>query len=121
MLRGAAAYEAYSKVYMANVQPRFIIEFLLLNPEFPYSVHFGINMVQASLDALGALTDTHKSSRVFRLAGRLRAMLDFGQVDEIMDSGLGSYLLAIQNQSAQIHEAIYQTYINYPIDDKLAA
>ena len=53
LLRGAAAYEAYSKVYTANVHPRYIIEFLLLNPEFPYSVHFGINMVQASLDALG--------------------------------------------------------------------
>lgn len=121
LLRGAAAFEAYSKVYTANIHPRYIIEFLLLNPEFPYSVHFGINMVQASLDALGALTDTHKSSRVFRLAGRLRAMLDYGQVDEIMDNGLGAYLLSIQHQSAQVHEAIYQTYISYPIEDKLAA
>jgi uncharacterized alpha-E superfamily protein len=121
LLRGAAAYEAYSKVYTANIHPRYIIEFLLLNPEFPHSVHFGINMVQASLDALGALTDTHKSSRVFRLAGRLRAMLDYGQVDEIMDSGLGNYLLSIQHQSAQILEAIYQTYISYPIEEKLAA
>ena len=48
-------------------------------------------------------------------------MLDYGQVDEIMDNGLGAYLLSIQHQSAQIHEAIYQTYISYPIEDKLAA
>ena len=35
LLRGAAAYEAYSKMYTANVHPRHIIEFLLLNPSFP--------------------------------------------------------------------------------------
>ncbi|MFN3983661.1 MAG: alpha-E domain-containing protein, partial [Caldilinea sp.] len=95
LLRGCAAYEAYSKVYAANVQPRHIVEFLLLNPNFPYSVHFGINRIQSSLQFVGEETETPKSARVYRLGGRLRAMLDYAQIDEIMESGLGSYLLNI--------------------------
>lgn len=120
LLRGAAAYEAYSKLYMANVHPRTIVEFLLLNPHFPYSVHFAINAVQRALEAIGDATEVPKGARVYRLAGRLRAMLDYAQVDEIMDSGLGNYLMDIQSRCAEIHDAIYQTYISYSIEDKLA-
>lgn len=119
LLRGFAAYEAYSKVYTANVQPRHIVDFLLLNPHFPYSVHFGINRIQSSLQFISEETETPKSARVYRLGGRLRAMLDYAQVDEIMDSGLGSYLLNIQNQCTQIHQLVYETYIAYSIEDKL--
>ena len=121
LLRGCAAYEAYSKVYTANVQPRHIVEFLLLNQIFPYSVRFGINRIQSSLQFVGEETETPKSARVYRLGGRLRAMLDFAQVDEIMEGGLGSYLLNIQNQCAQIHQLIYETYIAYSVEDKLKA
>jgi uncharacterized alpha-E superfamily protein len=120
LLRGCAAYEAYNRLYTANLRPHPIVEFLLLNAEFPYSVHFAINMVQGSLDAIGAATDLHKSSRIYRMAGRLRAMLDYGQVEEILESGFGDYLMEIQNRCAQIHEAIYETFISYPIDQRLA-
>lgn len=119
LLRGAAAYEAYSKMYTANVHPRYIIEFLLLNPSFPYSVHFAINAVQRSLEVIGDATEMPKAARVYRLAGRLRAMLDYASVDEIMESGLGAYLREIEARCAEIHDAIYATYITYPIADKL--
>ncbi|MBK8051441.1 MAG: alpha-E domain-containing protein [Anaerolineales bacterium] len=120
LLRGCAAYEAYSKVYTANVQPNSIVEFLILNPEFPYSVRFAINAIQKSLDAIGVATETPKSARVYRLAGRLRATLDYAQVEEIMESGLGSSLLEIQNRCAEIHDIIYQTYIAYTYSDRVA-
>ncbi len=64
LLRGAAAYEAYSKMYTANVHPRYIIEFLLLNPSFPYSVHFAINAAQRSLEVIGDATEMPKAARV---------------------------------------------------------
>ncbi len=121
LLRGCAAYEAYTRVYTLEVEPRHIAEFLLLNPEFPYSVHFAIDVLQASLSAIGALTETGKTARVQRLVGRLRAAVDYGQIDEIMDAGLGGYLFDIRRKCGEIHAAIYQTYISYPIEEKLAA
>jgi uncharacterized alpha-E superfamily protein len=73
------------------------------------------------LDEIALATDSHKGGRVYRLAGRLRATLDYGQVDEIMDAGLSSYLADVREQCRQLHGAIYQTFITYPIEEKIAA
>lgn len=116
LLKSCTAFEACCKVYTADLQPDRIAEFLLLNADFPHSVRFSADMLQAGLNAIAEATQTHKSSRSNRLAGRLRASLNFGQIEEIMDSGLHAYLADIQRQCMQIHAAVYQTYIDYQID-----
>jgi uncharacterized alpha-E superfamily protein len=121
LLKSCTAFEAYSKVYTAHLQPRYVAEFLLLNREFPHSICFAIDMIQAALNALAEATDNHKGARVYRLAGRLRATFDYGQIDEIMQDGLSAYLTNVRDQCIQIHDAIYQQFIMYPIEEKLAA
>jgi uncharacterized alpha-E superfamily protein len=49
LLRCCAAFEAYCKVYTADLQPIRIAEFLLLNDEFPHSVRFSVDWVQSAL------------------------------------------------------------------------
>jgi uncharacterized alpha-E superfamily protein len=121
LLKSCTAFEAYSKVYTANLQARYVTEFLLLDREFPHSICFAVIMIQTALNALAEATDTHKAARVYRLAGRLFATFDYGQIDEIMQDGLGVYLANVQNQCMQIHNAIDQQFISYPIEEKLAA
>lgn len=121
LLKSCTAFEAYSKVYTAHLQPRNVAEFLLLNREFPHSICFAIDMIQAALNALGEATDSQKGARVYRLAGRLRAAMDYGQIDEIMNDGLSAYLANVQDHCLQIHNAIYQQFITYTIEEKLAA
>ncbi len=121
LLKSCTAFEAYSKVYTAHLQPRYVAEFLLLNREFPHSICFAIDMIQAALNALAEATDNHKGARVYRLAGRLRATFDYGQIDEIMQDGLSAYLTNVHDQCIQIHDAIYQQFITYPVEEKLAA
>jgi uncharacterized alpha-E superfamily protein len=120
LLRGCAAFEAYSKLYTADIQPKRVVEFLTLNPVFPHSIRYAIDVVQSALQSIASDTETHKGARVNRLAGRLCAMLDYAQIDEIMETGLESFLDEIQGKCFQIHDAVYQTYISYPIEDKLA-
>jgi uncharacterized alpha-E superfamily protein len=119
LLKSCTAFEAYTKVYTADLQTSMVGEFLLLNPEFPHAISFAVRMVQSALDAIAGVTESHKGARVYRLAGRLRAMLDYSQIDEIMAAGLASYLADLRHQCIQLHEAIYQTFITYPIEDKL--
>lgn len=120
LLRSCAASEAYGKVYRADLQPRLIAEFIVLNPVFPHSVRFACDMIRMALDGIAQDTDTHKGARVNRLAGRLCAALEYAQIDEVLESGLQVYLDDIQVRSWQIHEAVYQTYIFYPVEEKLA-
>ena len=94
-------------------------EFLILNPDFPRSIRFGASRIQASLKAIAALTG--RGGRAERLAGRLLASLDYGQVDEIVGDQLPAYLEGIVRQSNQINAAVYQQYIDYPIDAALSA
>jgi uncharacterized alpha-E superfamily protein len=119
LLKSCTAFEAYCKVYTADLSPERIAEFLLLNSDFPHSVRFAADMIQTALNAIAELAEARKNSRANRLAGRLRAALGFGQIDEIMGDGLRPYLSDIQRQCAQIHVALYQQYVSYPIESAL--
>lgn len=117
LLKSCTAYEAYCKVYMADLRPDCIAEFLLLNAEFPHSVRFSVDGIHSALHAIAQSTESKRSKHVNRLAGRLRATLDYGAVDEILANGLHDYLEDIQQQCGKIHNAIYSAYITYAADE----
>jgi uncharacterized alpha-E superfamily protein len=121
LLKSCTAFEAYCKVYTADLSPERIAEFLLLNSDCPRSVRFAAEMIQTALNSIAELAETRKNARANRLAGRLRAALSFGQIDEIMGSGLRPYLNDIQRQCAQIHTALHLQYVSYPIEAALGA
>ena len=120
LLKSCAAFEAYCKTYTAELRPRRVAEFLLLNPSFPHSVRFSVDMVHASLTAIGELTE-RKMEQPVRLAGRLRATLSFSQIDEIMASGANAFVESVRLQCAQIHYAIHQIYFDYPVESALVS
>ena len=120
LLRSCAALEAYCRCYTADLRPRRIVEFLLLNVEFPRSVRFAAARVGSSLRTIAQLTGRGAGGRTERLAGRLHASLDYGQVDEILDDS-HAYLEGITRHAAQIHAAVYQSYVMYPIESALPA
>jgi len=120
LLKSCTAFEAYCKVYTADVQPKTVAEFLLLHGECPRSVRFAADRVQRGLQAIAQATGSRSAGRAERLAGRLRAGLDYGQVDEILAESMHAYLVNIQRQCAAIHGGIYQAYIAYPVETALA-
>jgi uncharacterized alpha-E superfamily protein len=115
LLRSCTAFEAYCKVYTADIHPQCVAEFLLLNNHFPHAVRFSVNQLQFELQAITQATGIAHAGRAERLAGRLCAMLDYGQIDEIMPD-MHAYLENIRNLCADIHTAIQQIYIAYPAD-----
>jgi uncharacterized alpha-E superfamily protein len=120
LLKSCAAFEAYCKKYTAELRPLRVAEFLLLNLEFPHSVRFSVDMVHAALRAIAELTE-RKAEQPVRLAGRLRATLSFGQIDEIIASGANAYVQSVRQQCGQAHTAIHQIYFDYPLESALAS
>ncbi len=121
LLRSCASFEAYCKVYTAVIRPAHIAEFLLLNAEAPRSVRFACAMMQEALQAIAKATNARNSGRVERLIGRLRASLDYYQIEEILSGDMHEYLESIQRQCALIHSGLYQAYIAYPIEVALTS
>ena len=120
LLKSCAAFEAYCKAYTAELRPLRVAEFLLLNPEFPHSVRFSVDMVHAGLTAIGEMTE-RKAEQPVRLAGRLRATLSFSQIEEIMASGATGYVDSVRRQCAQAHTAIHQVYFDYSVESALVS
>ena len=121
LLRSATAFEAYCKVYTADLTPDRILEFLLLDSEFPHSLRFSIDTLQRSLVAIEGDSGKARAEHIRRLAGRLQAKLRYASVDEILNEGVIDYLKSIKLQCRDIHESIYELYIDYSIQAALAS
>ncbi len=120
LLRSATAFEAYCKVYTADLDPEWILEFLLLDADFPHSLRFSIDSMNCALKAVEAVSGGTRSEKLSRISGRLRAMLSYSSVDEILGAGVVAYLHNIQKISSEIHLAIYELYVDYSIQAALA-
>jgi uncharacterized alpha-E superfamily protein len=116
LLKSCTAFEAFCKVYTADLTPERIAEFLILHPAFPHSIHFAAIEMERALREIGDDANTRRAAKVERIAGKLRAALSFGQIDEIMLLGLHSYLDGIRRQCADLHSALHQVYITYPVE-----
>ena len=120
LLRGCGAFEAYCKVYTAEILPLRVAEFLVLNPDFPHSLRFSVDRINAALHIIGDLTE-RRANLPIRVAGRLRARLSFSQIEEVMAQGVHAYLEAVRSECAEIHSAIRDIYFDYPIEAELAS
>jgi uncharacterized alpha-E superfamily protein len=121
LLKCCTAFEAFCKVYTADVQPKEVAEFLLLDSASPRSVRFAADRIQRGLQAIATTTGSRRAAKAERLAGRLRAALDYGQVDEILADDMQAYLGGIRRQCAAMHSAIYQAYVTYSVESALVS
>lgn len=120
LLRSATAFEAYCKVYTADLTPDRILEFILLDAEFPHSLRFSIDSLQCALQAIQHRSGKTRAEELNRISGRLSASLGFASVDEILVGDVVGYLRGIQLQCQGIHETIYHLYVDYSIQAALA-
>jgi uncharacterized alpha-E superfamily protein len=116
LLRMCTAFEPYCRIHTVELRPKWILQFLLLDREFPHSVRFAAQQVDASITALADWTGTPRTAAVKRLAGRLAAQLHYATIEEVVADDLTGYLQGVVNHCGQIHEALYRQYISYAVD-----
>jgi uncharacterized alpha-E superfamily protein len=88
ILRSVSGFEVYRKVYRDVIKPERVGELLILRPDMPRSMHASLNEVVNNLE----LVTNDTSSETLRRAGKLRAELKYGRIDEILATGLHAYL-----------------------------
>ena len=88
ILRSVSGFEIYRKVYRDVIKPERVADLLILRPDMPRSLHASMNEVVANLAMVGSDT----SSETQRRAGRLRAELQYGHIEEILANGLHAFL-----------------------------
>ena len=111
VLRSCSGWDAYKSLHGAEVSPRLVAEFLLLNEDFPRSFRFCVSELNNALRHISGVPEARFSNDAEKLAGRLVAELQFGTIEEIFDHGLHGYLDVLQAKLNAIGEALFNAYI----------
>lgn len=121
LLRMGCALEPYLRVYTADLQPRFILQFMLLDEEFPRSMRFCTARIEDHLTSISRHVDGDRHGDPGRLAGRLRARLQYSDMNDVESQGTSAFIANVLDECAGIHRAIYETFVTYPLENRLPA
>jgi uncharacterized alpha-E superfamily protein len=121
VLPSCSAFEAYCKVYTADMRPDHVAEFLLLNPEFPQTVRYSAEMMQNSLRHIARPSSDTNYHRVERIVGRLCSSLAYAQIEDLITRDFPKTLASIVEQCESLHTAMHETYIDYPVQTAFEA
>lgn len=119
VLRMGCALEPYLRVYTAEMQPRFILQFLTLDEDFPRSIRFCTQQIETHLAAIIRHSGMAGSVGPDRLAGRLRARLQYADMDELEAQGASPFLKTVLDECSAIHRSLYDTFVAYPLEERL--
>jgi uncharacterized alpha-E superfamily protein len=109
VLRSASAFEMYRKRH-GRMSPEGIVQFLLLDPEFPRAIRFCLNSARESLHAIsGTPLETFRNPAE-RYLGQLCSVLAYANIEEVMKRGLHEYLDDLQTQMNHVSQGISETF-----------
>ena len=111
ILRSCSGWDAYKSIHGADVNPRDVTEFLLLNQDFPRSVRFCVNELNIALRRISGVPSGRFVNEAEKLAGRLIAELQFSTVEDVFALGLHQYLDDLQFKLNAIGDALFNAYI----------
>ncbi|WP_432822031.1 alpha-E domain-containing protein [Trichloromonas sp.] len=114
ILRSASAFEMYRKHY-GQIVPDRIIEFLLLDNQFPRAIHHCLIMAEIALRNISGTMRGRFTNRAEKSLGRLLADLDYTQIEEIKAIGLHEFLDNTQTRLNQIGAAVQETFFAPPM------
>jgi uncharacterized alpha-E superfamily protein len=105
VLRSVSGFEMYRKKY-GRITPLDVVDFLVMDNEFPRAVRF---CIASASDSLRSITGTPIGAFRYRseqLMGQLRAELDFTSVDTVIRGGLHEYLDRLQLKMNDIDSSL---------------
>jgi uncharacterized alpha-E superfamily protein len=109
LLRSTSALEMYRRSH-GRISPHKVIDFLLLDRQFPRSVRYCVGGAEDSLHAITGTPDGMFGNRAEQELGRLRSELDFTSIDDIIEAGLHEFIDDVQLRVNRTGEAIYKSF-----------
>ena len=77
LLRCCTAFEAYCQVYTADLSPDRILEFLLLNRDFPHAIRYCVDGIRSAIESIQHTGGRRSPDELTAGIGRLHAMLGY--------------------------------------------
>jgi len=88
LLRSLSGFESYRRLYQVGIRPIDVVEFLVLNPDFPRSLMYCVDGMDRALQRIDPVRD----GKVDACMAALRGHLSGTTPRAILDQGLHEYL-----------------------------
>lgn len=112
MLKSCSAFEPFRKEYALQLSAGAVVEYLLLNREFPRAVAFGLNRCLQAINLLSGNNDGGKLNPPQRSFGRLVSELEYLDIQDILGDRLHGHLEQLLRRLNQAGEDITRTYFS---------
>jgi len=109
VLKSASAFEMFRKANH-RITPRNVADFLIFDSEFPRSIRHCISSAQVCLHRIGGSAAGSAQNSAEKELGRLKADLEYADIDEVIQHGMHEYMDDLQNRLNRIDEAIGATF-----------
>jgi uncharacterized alpha-E superfamily protein len=119
VLKSVSGFEMYRKRF-GLISPDRIVEFLLMDREFPRAIHYCINCADECLHAITGTPAGSFSCASEQRLGLLRSELHYTHTKSILASGLHEFLDALQVRMNRIDTAILEDFFEVRQDVMVA-
>ena len=112
VLKSASAFEMYRKEHHL-INPRMVASFLIFDNQFPRSIRHCVNKAQICLERImNGSANGAGSNPAEKLLGRLKADMEYTDIDDVINQGMHEYLDNLQTRLNQVGGAIGATFFN---------
>jgi len=109
VLKSASALEMYRKRFH-RIVPSQVADFLIFDREFPRAVRYCLIEAEEALHSITGSPPSAFANQAERCLGRLRAEMDYADIEEALETGLHEYLDSLQIKLNSVGEAIFHTF-----------
>jgi uncharacterized alpha-E superfamily protein len=109
VLRSASALEMYHRRH-GRISPARIVDFLLLDRDFPRAIHYCLMAARQSVHAISGTPSGMFRTSVEQLLGALCSEFAYAQIDDLILAGLHEYLDVLQTRMNQVGTGIRDTF-----------
>jgi uncharacterized alpha-E superfamily protein len=106
LLRAAAGYHAYRRVYPHGFEPTEVVGFMLLDGAFPRSVGLNLAQLEWHLTQLRTRYRLHGGAAALERADSMRAMLTQQTIEDMLEQGPSPFLDWLQRQFGALHNDV---------------
>ena len=107
LLRSVSAFEIYRQIYSDQVTPKQVAELLIFNKQMPRSLVSCVN----ELIPLISEVKNQQSKEIERLLGKLKASMDYSDIDEVFEQGLEEYIESFLERINHIADEFSNAYL----------
>jgi uncharacterized alpha-E superfamily protein len=107
LLRSVSAFEIYRQIYSDQVTPKQVAQLLIFNKQKPRSLICCVN----ELIPLISEVKNQQSKEIERLLGKLKASLDYSDIDEVFQQGLEEFIEVFLERINHIADEFSNAYL----------